>query len=130
MSSRSWPSASIRRPSPSCCAARGKRSPTSSYDVVADKIDDSRLDDLYRIGVDDISSRKGHRYLSVVADHDRDGAVVVWAKEGHNAETLKAFYDELGDERKAKLQAVWLDMGLTYGSPSASRGAPRSAHAG
>ncbi|MDP9222929.1 MAG: transposase, partial [Actinomycetota bacterium] len=51
--------------------------------------------------------------LTVVADHDRDGAVV-WAKEGRNAETLKAFYDELGDERKAKLQAVSLDMGLAY----------------
>ncbi|MBK5229099.1 MAG: transposase [Actinobacteria bacterium] len=38
--------------------------------VVADKIDDSRLDDLYRIGVDEISYRKGHRYLTVVADHE------------------------------------------------------------
>jgi transposase len=72
--------------------------------VVADKIDDSRLDDLYRIGVDEVSYRKGHRCLTVVADHDSDGAVV-WAKEGNNAETLKAFYDELGDDRKARLQA-------------------------
>jgi len=81
--------------------------------VAADKIDDSRLDDLYRIGVDDVSYRKGHRYLTVVADHDRNGAVV-WAAEGHDAATLKAFYDELGDERKAKLQAVSLDMGKGY----------------
>lgn len=81
--------------------------------VVADKIDDSRLDDLYRIGIDDISYRKGHRYLTVVADHDRDGAVV-WAKEGRDAETLRAFYDELGEERKAKLEAVSLDMGKAY----------------
>jgi transposase len=36
--------------------------------------------------------------LTVVADHDRDGAVV-WAKEGRDAATLEAFYDELGDER-------------------------------
>jgi transposase len=81
--------------------------------VVADAIDDSRLDDLYRIGVDDVSYRKGHRYLTVVADHDRNGAVV-WAAEGHDAATLKAFYDELGDERKADLQAVSLDMGKAY----------------
>lgn len=81
--------------------------------VVGDKIDDSRLDDLYRIGVDDVSYRKGHRYLTVVADHDRDGAVV-WVKEGRDAATLKAFYDELGEERKAKLQAVSLDMGKAY----------------
>ena len=81
--------------------------------VVADKIDDSRLDDLYRIGVDDVSYRKGHRYLTVVADHDRGGAVV-WAAEGHDGDTLKAFYDELGDERKAELKAVSLDMGKAY----------------
>lgn len=70
--------------------------------VVADHIDDSRLDELYRIGVDEIFYRKAHRFLTVVADHDRDGSVV-WAKEGRKAETLKAFYDELGDERKARL---------------------------
>ncbi|MBA3430443.1 MAG: transposase [Actinobacteria bacterium] len=81
--------------------------------VVADHIDGSRLDDLYRIGIDDVSYRKGHRYLTVVADHDRDGAVV-WAAEGHHAETLKVFYDELGGARKAKLEAVSLDMGKAY----------------
>jgi transposase len=81
--------------------------------VVADSIDGSRLDELYRIGVDEVSYRKGHRYLTVVADHDRDGAVV-WAHEGNNAETLKAFYDELGDDRKGRLEAVSLDMGNAY----------------
>ncbi|MGH2576441.1 MAG: ISL3 family transposase [Actinomycetota bacterium] len=81
--------------------------------VVADRIDDSRLNELYRIGVDEISYRKGHRYLTVVADHDRAGAVV-WAAEGKKAETLRAFYDELGKERKARLQAVSLDMGSAY----------------
>lgn len=81
--------------------------------VVADEIDDSRLEGLYRLGVDEVSYRKGHRYLTVVADHDRDGAVV-WAKEGRNADTLRAFYDELGEERKARLEAVSLDMGAAY----------------
>ena len=81
--------------------------------VVADHLDDSRLDELYRIGVDEVSYRKGHRYLTVVADHDRGGAVV-WAGEGKKAATLKAFYDQLGAERKAKLRAVSLDMGIAY----------------
>lgn len=81
--------------------------------VVDDHIDDSRLNDLFRIGVDEISYRKDHRFLTVVADHDRNGAVV-WAKDGKKAETLKAFYDELGEQRKASLQAVSLDMGLAY----------------
>ncbi len=81
--------------------------------VVSEQIDDSRLDELYRIGVDEVSYRKGHRYLTIVADHDRDAAVV-WAAEGKKAETLRAFYDELGEERKAKLQAVSLDLGSAY----------------
>ncbi len=81
--------------------------------VVASSIDDARLDKLYRIGVDEVAWRKGHRYLTVVADHDRDGAVV-WAGEGHSAATLEAFYDELGPERTAKLEAVSLDMGAAY----------------
>jgi transposase len=82
-------------------------------DVVAEAIDDKRLDDLYRVGVDEISYRKGHRYLTVVADHDRDGAVV-WAKQGKDHTVLEAFYDELGEERVAALRAVSLDMGGAY----------------
>jgi transposase len=84
-------------------------------EVVSDTIDDIRLNELYRIGVDEVSYRKGHRYLTVVADHDRDGAVV-WAKEGRNAATLEAFYDELGGERLDRLQVVTLDMGGAYKS--------------
>jgi transposase len=81
--------------------------------VVEEGIDDHRLDELYRIGVDEVSYRKGHRYLTVVADHDRDGAVV-WAGEGRDAKALERFYDDLGEERTARLVAVSLDMGNAY----------------
>ena len=82
-------------------------------DVVADHIDQARLDGLYRIGVDEISYRKGHRFLTVVADHDQGGAVV-WAKEGKDSATFQGFYDELGAERVARLEAVSMDMGGAY----------------
>ena len=81
--------------------------------VVAEHLDPARLDELYRIGVDEVSYRKGHRYLTVVADHDRAGAVV-WAAEGKDATTLEAFYAELGPERCGRLEAVSLDMGGAY----------------
>jgi transposase len=81
--------------------------------VVAEAIDDARLDEVYRIGVDEVAYRKGHRYLTIVADHDRDGAVI-WAGEGKSAATLAAFYDQLGEERSAQLEAVSLDMGGAY----------------
>lgn len=80
---------------------------------VSEQLDDSRLEDLYRIGVDEVSYRKGHRYLTVVADHDRSGAVV-WVKEGRDATTLSSFYEELGPERAASIEAVSLDMGGAY----------------
>jgi len=81
--------------------------------VVADQLDDARLEEVYRIGVDEVSYRKGHRYLTVVADHDRDGAVI-WAGEGKSSAVLEQFYDELGDARTAQLQAVSLDMGAAF----------------
>jgi transposase len=81
--------------------------------VVADQLDDARLEEVYRIGVDEVSYRKGHRYLTVVADHDRDGAVI-WAGEGKRAATLELFYDQLGETRTAQLQAVSMDLGAAF----------------
>lgn len=81
--------------------------------VVAEHIDARRLEGLYRIGVDEVSWRKGHRYLTVVADHDRDGTVV-WAGEGRDYRVLEKFYDQLGEQGCAQLQAVSLDMGNSY----------------
>jgi transposase len=81
--------------------------------VVSENLDATRFHGLFRIGVDEVSYRKGHRYLTVVANHDRQGAVV-WAGEGRDAATLESFYDELGEEGCAALQAVSLDMGPAF----------------
>ena len=89
-------------------------------DVVADQLTSARLHDLYRIGVDEVSYRKGHRYLTVVADHDRQGTVV-WAGEGRGAATLNSFFDELGDQGCAALGAVSMDMGPAFKKSTAER---------
>lgn len=81
--------------------------------VVGQAIDDRRLAGLLRIGVDEVSYRKGHRYLTVVADHDQGGRVV-WAGEGKNAATLGLFYDELGESGCAALEAVSMDLGAAF----------------
>ena len=70
------------------------------------------LDGLTQIGVDELSYRRHHGYVTVVVDHRR--GCVVWAKPGKNADTLKAFFDELGPERCAKLEAVTIDMSAAY----------------
>jgi len=82
-------------------------------DVVGDVLNDDRFEGLVRLGVDEVSYRTGHRYLTVVADHDREGRVV-WAKASKSAATLCAFFDELGPERVAKLEAISLDMGIAF----------------
>jgi transposase len=64
------------------------------------------------IGVDELSYRRHHEYITVVVDHDR--ACIVWAKPGKNADTLRAFFDELGPVRCAKLEAVTIDMSAAY----------------
>lgn len=80
--------------------------------VVARHRDRDLLDGLTVIGVDELSYRRHHEYVTVVVDHTR--GCVVWAKEGKNADTLKAFFAELGPERGAKLEAVTIDMSAAY----------------
>jgi transposase len=80
--------------------------------VVAAELDPGRLDGLFRIGVDEISWRKDHRYLTLVVDHDR--ARVVWGAEGKDSATLDGFFDELGAERSARIEAVSMDLGPAY----------------
>jgi transposase len=70
------------------------------------------LDGLTHIGVDELSYRKHHEYVTVVVDHIRGN--IIWAHKGKNADTLKAFFAELGTERIAKLKAVTIDMSGAY----------------
>ena len=66
-----------------------------------------RLTGLRRIGVDEISYRKGHRYLLVVVDHDTGR--LVWADKGRDAATLRRFFDVLGEDRAALLTHISAD---------------------
>lgn len=70
------------------------------------------LDNLRWIGVDELSYRKHHEYVTVVVDHQRGR--VVWAHPGKNAETLNRFFEELGPKRAARLEAVTLDLSKAY----------------
>jgi transposase len=70
------------------------------------------LDGLRCIGVDELSYRRHHQYVTVVVDHER--GAVVWAREGKDAATFHAFFQELGKERAAKLEAVTLDLSAAY----------------
>jgi transposase len=58
--------------------------------------------------VDEVSYRKGHRYLTIVVCHD--SGRIVWAAPGRSGAVLEAFFDLLGEERLARIEAVSLDM--------------------
>ena len=80
--------------------------------IIAEKLPKDLLDGLTRIGVDEISYRKHHKYLTVVVDHERGG--VVWVGDGRSANTLRLFFEELGPERAKDLQLVSIDMSAAY----------------
>jgi transposase len=66
-----------------------------------------RLAGLRRIGIDEISYKRGHRYLTVVVDHD--SGALVWAAAGRDEATLRRFFDALGPERSAQITHVSAD---------------------
>ncbi|MBG0569160.1 ISL3 family transposase [Actinoplanes sp. NEAU-A11] len=80
--------------------------------VVADHIDDRRLDQLYRIGVDEISYKRGHKFLTIVADHDTGN--VVWVGKERSKAAFEDFFAALGPERAAAVEAISLDGSSVY----------------
>ena len=74
---------------------------------------------LERIGVDEISIRKGHRYLTVVVDHDTGR--LVWIGSGRDRKTVEKFLDLLGAERCKQLRLVSCDMAEWITRPVAER---------
>lgn len=60
-----------------------------------------------RIGIDEVSYRKGHRYLTVVVDHD--SGRLLWASPGRDEATLRRFFDALGPERAGRIRLVSAD---------------------
>ena len=80
--------------------------------LVAERLDPERLQGLRRIGADEFSYRKRHRYLTLVVDHDRRR--VVWASEGRSAETLEGFFELLGADGRDQIELVTIDMAAGY----------------
>lgn len=80
--------------------------------VVKERLDPERFENLYRIGIDEISYRRHHKYLTVVVDHAKHR--VVWAADGKSGETLDLFFDQLGPDRGKKVTDVTMDMSKAY----------------
>lgn len=85
----------------------------------------SIFDGLVRIGIDETSYRKGHKYMTVVVDHDRNR--VVWCGKGHGSEVLESFFALLSVEQKETVEVVtadgakWIASAVSRNCPNAER---------
>ncbi len=70
------------------------------------------LTGISHIGIDEISRKKGHVYLTNV--YDLRSRTLIWSGEGRTKETLHRFFHYLGPERTANLQGICCDMWQSY----------------
>jgi transposase len=80
---------------------------------------DDRLDGLRRIGIDEISYRRGYKYLTVVVDHDANR--LVWAAAGRDKAAVASFFDALGPERSAQITHISADGANWIAAAAAER---------
>jgi len=67
---------------------------------------------LHVIGIDEVSRRKGQRYLTLVYDLDRRR--LVWIGEDRDTATMERFFKWLGPRRGRSIQVVCCDMWAIY----------------
>ena len=78
---------------------------------------------LRRIGIDEISYRRGQRYLVVVIDHDTGR--LVWAADGRDSATVGRFFRLLGPRRCRRITEVSAD-GATWITGQVRRHCPQA----
>jgi len=75
--------------------------------------------ELRRLGFDEISVRKGQRYLTVVVD--QDSGRLVWAHPGRDRQTVEKFLELLGSKRCEQITLVSCDMAGWISGPISER---------
>lgn len=80
--------------------------------VMEANLNPKRLENLFVIGVDEVSWKKGHSYITLVSNHA--SSKFVWGKEGKDSATLDSFFDELAKERSSDITAISMDMGPAF----------------
>ena len=70
------------------------------------------LSEVTHIGIDEISRKRGHVYVTNV--YDLNSKLLLWSGEGRAKETLEGFFDWLGEERTERIEGVCCDMWQPY----------------
>lgn len=63
-----------------------------------------RFDGLVNIGVDETSYKKGHKYITVVVNHDT--GKVIWAHPGHGKTIFTKFFQQLTKEQRSSIRLI------------------------
>ena len=66
------------------------------------------LDDIVDLGIDEVSEKKGHRYLTLVTDLGKRR--VIWVGRGRDRAVLKKFFRWFGKKRTRRIKCVVIDM--------------------
>jgi transposase len=85
----------------------------------------SRFDGLVNLGIDETSYKKGHKYMTVVINHDT--ASVIWCSIGYDKEALAQFFELLTREQRTSIRCVstdearWIAAGIKKYCPNGER---------
>ena len=84
-----------------------------------------RFDNLHKIGIDETSYKKGHRYVTIVVNHEKNE--IVWIADGHGKTVLEKFFREMTQEQRDNIEVVtgdgarWIDDCLKEFIPNCTR---------
>jgi transposase len=76
------------------------------------RLEPADLSGVTRLAMDEFAIQKGHRYATVVIEPIRRR--VLWVGRGRDRESVKPFFELLGPERSARIEAVAMDMTASY----------------
>jgi transposase len=72
------------------------------------------LGSIFAIGVDEIQYAKGHKYLTLVYQIDRECIRLLWVGKERTVESFRGFFREIGDEVASGILFVCSDMWKPY----------------
>jgi len=79
------------------------------------------LDGIRSLGVDELSWKKGHKYLTVVYQIDHGCKRLLWIGRDRTAATFERFFDWLGEPRSKAIEFIASDMWKAFLGTAAKR---------
>lgn len=70
------------------------------------------LSNITQLAMDEFALKKGHRYATIFVEPE--SKQVLWVCKGRKREDIRPFFEMLGDEGRARLEAVAMDMSAPF----------------